>query len=91
MKLTVVTAKQSVYFNESKRSWKSCSDEHKRSVRNYDCEKKLHLKLQLQIEIVKDWWEADHKSSWDQKNVADRENKLTPKEDQRKHTFFKES
>ena len=30
---------QTVYFGESKRSLKSRSDEHKRSVRNCDCDK----------------------------------------------------
>ena len=30
---------EAVYFGESKRSLKSRSDEHKRSVRNYDCDK----------------------------------------------------
>ena len=31
--------REAVYFGESKRSLKSRSDEHKRSVRNYDCDK----------------------------------------------------
>ena len=34
---------EAVYFSESKRSLKSRSDEHKRSVRNCDCDK---MKLQ---------------------------------------------
>ena len=40
-----------VYFGESKRSLKSRSDEHKRSVMNCDCEKN---------EIPKHCWEANH-------------------------------
>ena len=39
-----------VYFCESKRSLKSRSDEHNRSLRNHDCEKN---------EIAKHCWEAD--------------------------------
>ena len=39
MKLTVVTARQSISVNESKQSLKSVSDEHKRSLRNCDCKK----------------------------------------------------
>ena len=42
---------QAVYFGESKRSLKSRSDEHKRPVRNCDCDKD---------EIAKYCWEADH-------------------------------
>ena len=42
---------QAVYFGESKRSLKSHSDEHKRSVRNCDCDKN---------EIAKDRWKVDH-------------------------------
>ena len=42
-----------VYFGESKRSLKSRSDEHKRSVRNCDCKKN---------KIAKHCWEADHTS-----------------------------
>ena len=30
---------EAVHFGESKRSFKSCSDENKRSVRNGDCDK----------------------------------------------------
>ena len=48
------------YFGESKRSLKSRSDEHKRSVRNCDCDKN---------EIAKHCWEADHNFSWDQKKL----------------------
>ena len=58
---------QAVYFGESKRSLKSCSDEHKRSVRNCDYDKN---------EIAKHCWEADHNFGWDQKKVVDRENRL---------------
>ena len=46
--------------------YKSRSDEHKRSVRNYDCDKN---------EIAKHCWEADHNFNWDQKKVIDREGK----------------
>ena len=46
---------QAVYFGESKRSLKSRSDEHKRSIRNCDCDKN---------EIVKHCWEADHNFNW---------------------------
>ena len=42
---------KAVYFGESKRSLKLRSDEHKRSVRNCDCDKN---------EIAKHCWEADH-------------------------------
>ena len=59
-----------VYFRESKRFLKSRSDEHKRSVRNCDCEKN---------ETAKKCWEADHNFSWDQKKVVDRESRLIPK------------
>ena len=41
---------QAVYFGESKRSLKSRSDEHKRSVRNCNCDN----------ETAKHYWEADH-------------------------------
>ena len=60
MKLAVVTVKQSL---------KSQSDEHKRSVRNCDCDKN---------EIAKPCWEADHNFSWDKKKVVDREIWLIP-------------
>ena len=49
---------EAVYFGKSKRFLKSRSDEHKRSVRNCDCDKN---------EIAKHCWEADHNFSWDQK------------------------
>ena len=47
-----------VYFGEQ--SLKSCSVEHKRSVRSCDCEKN---------EIEKNCWEVDHNFSWGQKKV----------------------
>ena len=61
---------QAVYFGESKRSLKSRSDEHKRSVKNCDCDKN---------EIAKHRWEADHNFNWDQKEVIDRESRLIPR------------
>ena len=54
---------EAVYFAESKRSLKSPSDEHKRSVRNCNCDKN---------EIAKHSWEADHNFNWDQKKVIER-------------------
>ena len=38
---------ETVYFRESKRSLKSRSNEHKRSVRNCDCEKERNCKTLL--------------------------------------------
>ena len=61
---------QAVYFGESKWSLKSRSDEHKRSVRNCDCDKN---------EIAKHCWEADHNFNWDQKKVIDRKSRLIPR------------
>ena len=61
---------QAVYFGKSKRSLKSRSDEHKRSVRNCDCDKN---------EIAKHCWEADLNFNWDQKKVIDRESRLIPR------------
>ena len=61
---------EAVYFGESKRSLKSRSDEHKRSVRNCNCDKN---------EIAKHCWEADHNFSWDQKKIVDRESRLIPR------------
>ena len=61
---------QAVYFGESKQSLKSCSDEHKRFVRNCDCDKN---------EIAKHYWEADHDFNWHQKKVIDRESRLIPR------------
>ena len=57
---------QAVYFGESKRLLKLHSEEHKRSVRNFDCDKN---------EIVKHCWEADHNFNWDQKKVIDKESR----------------
>ena len=62
---------ETVYFGESKRSLKSRSHEHKRSVRNCDCDKN---------EFAKHCWETDHNFSWNQKKVLDRENRLVPRE-----------
>ena len=61
---------EAVYFDESKRSLKLRSDEHKRSVsnRNYD-----------KNEIAKHCWEANHNFNWDQKKVIDRESRLIPR------------
>ena len=61
---------EAVYFGESKQSLKSRSDEHKRSVRNCDCDKN---------EIAKHCWEADHNFNWHQKKVVDRESRLIPR------------
>ena len=61
---------QAVYFRESKRSLKSRSHEHKRSVRNCDCDEN---------EIAKHCSEADHNFNWDQKKVIDRESRLIPR------------
>ena len=71
---------QAAYFGESKRSLKSCSDEHKRPARNCDCDKN---------EINKHYREVDRNFNWDQKKVIDRESRLIPH--QRNHTFFEES
>ena len=59
---------QTVYFGEAKRS--SRSYEHKRSVRNCDCDNN---------EIAKHCFEADHNFNWDQKKVIDRESRLIPR------------
>ena len=61
---------KAVYFGKSKRTLKSRSDEHKRSVRNCDCEKN---------KIEKHIWEAIHKFSWDRKKVVDMKNRLIPR------------
>ena len=58
---------QAVHFGESKRSLKLPSDEHKRSVRNCDCDKN---------EIAKHCWLANPNFNWDQKKVIDRESRL---------------
>ena len=55
-----------IYFNESKWSLKSHSDENKKSVKNCDCEKN---------ETAKHCWEADHNLSWDQMNAVVRESR----------------
>ena len=47
----------------------SRSVEHKRSVRNCNCDKN---------EIDKHCWEADHNFYWDQKKVIDMESRLIP-------------
>ena len=62
---------EAVYFGEFKRSLKLHSDEHKRSVRNCDCDKN---------EIAKQCWEADHNFNYDQKKVIDRESRLIPRQ-----------
>ena len=58
-----------IYFGESKRSLKSRSDEHKRSVSNCDCDKN---------EVAKQRWEVDHNFNWHQKKVTEMENWLIP-------------
>ena len=73
---------QLVYLGESKRSSKLRSDEHKRSVRNCNCDKN---------EIVKHCREADHNFNWDQKKVIDRKKQVNSYEYQRNHTSFEES
>ena len=62
---------KAVYFGESKRSLKSRSDEHKRSVRNCDCDKN---------EIAKHCWEANHNFNWYQKKVIDWKSRLIPRQ-----------
>ena len=59
-----------VHFGESKQSLKSHSGEHKRSVRNCDCDKN---------EIAKHCLEADLNVSWDEKKAVDRKHNLTPR------------
>ena len=61
---------QAVSFRESKRSLKSRSDEHKRSIRNCDCHKN---------ETAKHCWEGDQNFNWDQKKVIDKESRLVPR------------
>ena len=61
---------QAVYFGESKRSLKLHSDEHKRSVRNRDCDKN---------KVAKHCWEVDHNFKWDQKKVIGRESRSIPR------------
>ena len=73
---------QAVYFGESKRSLKLCSDEHNRSVRNCDCDKN---------ETAKHCWKAGHNFNWDQKKVFDRENRLIPRKIKETIHFLKNS
>ena len=61
---------EAVYFSESIWSLKSRSDKHKRSFRNYDCDKN---------DTAKHCWEADHNFTWDQKKVVYRENRFIPR------------
>ena len=58
---------EAVYFSEPKRFLKSHSDEHKKTVKNCDCDKNT---------IAKHFWEAYHNFNWDQKKVIDRESRL---------------
>ena len=58
---------ESIYFGQSKRSLKLCSDEHKRSVKNCDCDEN---------EITNHCWKANHNSSRDQKKVIERQSRL---------------
>ena len=58
------------YFGEPKQSLKSRSDEHKRSVKNFDCEKN---------ETAKYCRKTDHNFSWSQKRVVDRESRSIPR------------
>ena len=57
---------QEIYFGESKRSLKSRSDEHKRFVRNCNCDKN---------EIAKHCW--DHNFNWDSLKNANHINKIS--------------
>ena len=61
--MTVVTEKQLLRL----KSLKLHSDEHKRSIRNCDCDKK---------EIAKHCWETEHNFNWDPKKVIDRKSRL---------------
>ena len=61
---------EAVHFGEFKRALKLRSDEHKRSVRNCDCDKN---------EIEKHCWEANHNFCWDQKKAVDKESRLLPR------------
>ena len=53
---------EAVYFGKRKRSLKSCSHKHQRSVRSWDSEKN---------ETRKHCWKADYNFTRDQKNVED--------------------
>ena len=48
---------EAAYFDESKQSLKSLSAEHKRSVKNWDCDEN---------EITNHCWKEDHNFSWNQ-------------------------
>ena len=72
---------EAVYFGESKWSLKSRSDECKRSIRNWNCEKN---------KIAKHNWETDDNFSWDHKKVVGWESSLIPR-NQRNYIFFEES
>ena len=61
---------EAVYFGESKRSLKSCSDERERSVRNCDCHKN---------EIAKNYWEGNRNFSWNQKKLINRGSWFIPR------------
>ena len=61
---------QAVYFDETKQSLKSRSDQHKRSIRNCDCDKN---------KIAKHCCEADHNFNWDRKKVMARKSRLIPR------------
>ena len=67
----IATFGKSTYkFNLSIKPYlKLRSDEHKISLRNWDCDKN---------KIVKHCRETDHNFIWDQKKVVDRENRLIP-------------
>ena len=67
MTLIVVIAKVYKIF---KRSLKSRPIEHKKSVKDCDCDKN---------EIVKHFWEADLNFSWDQQKFVDREGRIIPR------------
>ena len=71
---------QTVYFFESKGSLKLHSDEHKRSTKNYNCDKN---------EIAKHCCKADHNFNWDQKKVIDRESRLIPRKSKETIHFLK--
>ena len=60
MILTASRNCQAVYFGESKRSLKSCSNEHVRSVKNISIEKN---------EITKQSWKEGHNFDWNQREV----------------------
>ena len=70
---------EAVYFSEPKRFLKSHSDEHKKTVKNCDCDKNT---------IAKHFWEAYHNFNWDQKKVIDRKSRLFPKKIKETIHFF---